>query len=101
MCGVSAGCCWSMRGSADRSDGLANSNVYLGRYQYSESKGRCEALLAGADSGGCGGGPVRPGSHLAHKTKGLTPGLFSLVFLCGFFGLLYFAETGSPRLSSF
>src|SRR5437870_3530547 len=96
MCAVSAACCGSMRGSTDRSDGLANSNVYLGRYQYSESKGRCEALLAGADSGGCGGGPVRLGTHWPHKTVALRRELFTWFSRAGLCGLLDLAKAERP-----
>src|SRR5207245_4814230 len=88
-----------MRGSTDRSHGLANSNVYLGRYQYSGRKGRCEALLAAADSGGCGGGRVRLGPRLPHKTVALRRELLTWFFRGGFCWLFDFAKAGRPCVS--
>src|SRR5207245_10096027 len=90
-----------MRGSTDRSHGLANSNVYLGRYQYSGSKDRCEALLAAADSGGCRGGPIRLGPRWPHKTVALRRELFTGVSRAGLCGLLDLRKAGSPGISAF
>src|SRR3989442_8861607 len=90
-----------MRGSTDRSHGLANSKVYLGRYQYSGSKGRCEALLAAADSGGCGGGGGGPSSPWSPKKMGFSrERLIYVFFFRPFLGLFLFGN-GGARLSSF